>query len=280
MSGIKLNEAQISEFHTNGVLVIRNFFNIESEIVPIQRSIYEIIGLVMDRHGLEIPRKSFEPQWFDDGYLELLKVDRSFGAEIYDVVKQIPAFLRLISSSRLDMLFSQLRETDLTGIGTGSYGIRIDNPREEMYRSHWHQEFLAQPQSMDGIVMWTPLVEIKENMGPVIVCVGSHKDGLRQVSKPRKFAFKKGAFKIGIVNDEDIVNNYEQIAPLTVPGDLLLMDYLTIHQSGHNVSKRSRWTSQSRFFNFRDPDGMKIGWKASVTNGTDIESIFNKYFIK
>jgi hypothetical protein len=280
MSGIILNEAQILEFSTNGVLLIRNFFNMESEIVPIQRSIYEIIGLVMDRHGLEIPRKSFEPQWFDNGYLELLKADRSFGAEIYDVVKQIPAFLRLISSSRLDMLFSQLRGTDLPGIGAASYGIRIDNPCEEMYRSQWHQEFLFQPQSMDGIVIWTPLVEIKENMGPVIVCVGSHKDGLRQVSKQRDFAYKQGAYKIGIVNDEDIVKNYEQIAPLTVPGDLLLMDFLTIHQSGYNVSKRSRWTCQSRFFNFREPNGMKIGWKASVTSGTDIESIFNKYFVR
>lgn len=264
----------------NGVAVIRQFFDVEKEIRPIQMAIYQIIGLVMERHGLSVERQPFAGDNFDTGYAELIRANRKFGGEVYDLVKQIPAFLRLISSARSEQLFCELRGSDLAGIGAASYGIRIDNPFEEQFRSQWHQEFLFQPQSMDGVVMWTPLVPIKPDMGPVIVCLGSHKDGLCTYCKSRPYEQKSGAYKIGILNDEQVAGRYQQAAPLTEPGDLIVMDYLTIHQSGFNVSDRSRWSIQSRFFNFREPTGMRIGWKASVTAGTDIETIFSEYFVE
>lgn len=274
------DEKLIEEFEQNGVIVIPGFYDATADILPIQRAIYEIIGLVINRHGLKIPRQPFSTETFDSGYSELIAINRSYGGELYDAVKQIPAFLRLISSQRNEDLYMRLRRTDLPGIGTASYGIRIDNPREDQYRSHWHQEFLFQPQSVDGVVMWTPLMPIEDNMGPVVVCLGSHKDGLRTCAKTTAYAAKSGAYKIGIVDDEKIASGYPQAAPLTRPGDLIVMDYLTIHQSGYNTSQKSRWSIQSRFFNFRHPTGIQIGWKPSVTAGTDIESIFAEYFAK
>lgn len=280
MSEYILTESQRAEFEENGVLVIRGFYDIIKEIRPIQKAIYDIIGLVIQRHGLAIPRVSYTPDCFDAGYAELIAYDRRYGSEVYDLVKQIPAFLRLISSLRSERLFEQLRNTDLVGIGVASYGIRIDNPFENQYRSHWHQEFLYQPQSKDGVVMWTPLQPITPEMGPVMVCLGSHRDGLRTYTKPTKYANKKGAYQIALVDEERVVAKYKQEAPLTEPGDLIVMDYLVIHQSGFNVSRRSRWSIQSRFFNFREENGMRLGWRPSVTAGTDIETIFRDYFIE
>lgn len=273
-----LSDERKAEFAQNGVMVIRQFFDIERDIRPIQNAIYQIIGLVMQRHGLSIARQPFDGSNFDNGYAELICADRKYGGEVYDLVKQIPAFLRLVSSARSEQLFCELRGTDLAGIGVASYGIRIDNPFEEQFRSQWHQEFLFQPQSMDGVVLWTPLVPVLPDMGPVLVCVESNKDGLCTYSKSKPYEQKSGAYKIGILNDEKVAGRYKQVAPLTEPGDLIVMDYLTIHQSGFNVSKRSRWSIQSRFFNFCEPTGMRIGWKASVTAGTDIETIFPEYF--
>lgn len=268
------------EFNRNGFVVIPGFYNVEEEILPIQKAIYEIIGLVMTRHGLGANRQAFSAENFYAGYRELIEVDRSYGGEIYDLVKQIPAFLRLISSPRGESLFCQLRGTDVPGIGTASYGIRIDNPGEDRFRSHWHQEYLFQPQSIDGIVIWTPLLPIEKNMGPVTACLGSHKDGLRKCARTAPYSDKSGAYKIGIVDDELIAASYPQTAPLVAPGDLIVMDYLTIHQSGYNTSDKPRWSIQSRFFNYRHPSGMETGWKASVTAGTDIEAIFADYFVK
>lgn len=273
-----LNDQQKKEFFESGVVVIKNFYDVESEIRPIQKAIYQIIGLVMQRHSVSIVRDPFEGDNFDAGYLELIAINRDFGGEVYDLVKQIPSFLRLIASTKTEQLFCHLRNTDAPGIGAASYGIRIDNPYEDQFRSQWHQEFLFQPQSLDGIVFWTPLLQVTADMGPVIVCPKSHKDGLCVYSKSKAYANKIGAYKIGINDEDAVVARYDKIAPLTSPGDLILMDFLTIHQSGFNSSYRSRWSIQSRFFNYKDETGMRIGWKASVTAGTDVEKIFPDNF--
>ncbi|WP_081963292.1 phytanoyl-CoA dioxygenase family protein [Pseudomonas sp. ML96] len=275
-----LSEESLREFQQYGMCVIPAFHDVEREILPIQKGIYQIIGLVAQRHGVELQREPFQGSNFDSGYLQLLAKSRVYGAEVYDLVKQIPAFIRLISAPESEHLFSYLRKTDSAGIGKGSYGIRIDIPNEEAYRSQWHQEFIFQPQSIDGLVFWTPLVEVSLEMGPVIVCAGSHKDGLCQYTKGGAYSEKSGAYKIGIHDEECVVSKYEHVAPLTKPGDLIIMDYLTIHQSGFNVSDRTRWSVQSRFFNFNDPVGMAIGWKESVTAGAAIESIFPQNFIR
>lgn len=273
-----LNDQQKKEFFESGVVVIKNFYDVESEIRPIQKAIYQIIGLVMQRHSVSIDRDPFEGDNFDAGYLELIAINRDFGGEVYDLVKQIPSFLRLIASTKTEQLFCHLRNTDAPGIGAASYGIRIDNPYEDQFRSQWHQEFLFQPQSLDGIVFWTPLLQVTADMGPVIVCPKSHKDGLCVYSKSKAYANKIGAYKIGINDEDAVVARYDKIAPLTSPGDLILMDFLTIHQSGFNTSHRSRWSIQSRFFNYKEETGMRIGWKASVTAGTDVEKIFPDNF--
>lgn len=273
-----IHDRQIKEFFENGVVVIKNFYDFESEILPIQNAIYQIIGLVMQRHSISIVRDPFHGDNFDAGYLELIAINRDFGGEVYDLTKQIPSFLRLIASTKTEQLFCDLRNTDAPGIGAGSYGIRIDNPYEDKFRSQWHQEFLFQPQSMDGIVFWTPLLAITEDIGPVIVCPKSHKDGLCVYSKSKAYANKIGAYTIGIKDEDVVVAKYNKIAPLTSPGDLILMDFLTIHQSGLNTSRRSRWSIQSRFFNYKEETGMRIGWKASATAGTDVEKIFPDNF--
>ena len=274
-----LTESQKAEFAENGVLVLRGFYDVDAQLKPLQRALYDVIGLVAQRHGLALEREPFHFDNFDSGYGQLIAANRAYGAEVYDVVKQIPAFLRLVSCERNEQVFKELRAAETAGIGWASYGIRIDNPNEEKFRSHWHQEFLYQPQSLDGVVLWTPLVPVTPEIGPVQVCLKSHRDGLCVYEREGAHAHKQGAYKLGIRDEEIIVARYTQAAPLAHPGDLILMDFLTIHQSGYNVSNRSRWSVQTRYFNFREPTGMRIGWKASVTTGTDIESIFPDNFV-
>ena len=266
-------------FERDGYFIIPQFHNLEKEIRPIQYSIYRIINLVANRHRIKLDRQPFDGDNFDNGFLELIKINRTYGAEIYDLVKEIPAFLRLICTPASEQLFCDLRKTSFAGIGTASYGIRIDNPKEEKYRSQWHQEFLFQPQSIDGLVFWTPLIEITPEIGPVIICSGSHKNGLCKYTKNDKYSNKSGPYKISIQQEESVVAQFKKIAPLSKPGDLIVMDFLTIHQSGFNISNRARWSVQSRFFNFMDPIGMQIGWKGSVTSGVNIEEIFPENFV-
>lgn len=138
-----LTSAQVEQYHRDGFLILRGFYDLKTEIEPIQRDIHKIIGIVIQKHGLPIAQAPFHPETFDASYQPLIAHDRRLGAEIYDAVKQIPAFVRLVVNERHDRLMRQLRNTDLPGVAAGGYGIRIDNPFEEKFRANWHQDYQA-----------------------------------------------------------------------------------------------------------------------------------------
>ncbi|HVM87573.1 MAG TPA: phytanoyl-CoA dioxygenase family protein [Puia sp.] len=276
-----LSPEQIKEFNNEGVLVIKDFYDVEHEIEPIQFGIWKILNLLFDKYKIDVTRKAFSLETFDYGYRELIAKDRKYGGEVYDAIKQIPAFMRLFSLKKNELLFSELRGTDMPGIAALGYGIRIDNPNEEKYRSLWHYEYRDQLRSVDGIVFWSPLVSIKENMGPVQICPKSHKGGLRKsYLKDPENPEKSGAYAMRLENESEILKEYGVVAPLSNPGDLVLMDFLTIHSSGKNISDRSRWSMQFRYFNFHDPTGIKIKWTGCVANGVQLKDVHPELVIE
>lgn len=269
-----LTSAQIDAFHRDGFLLIPGFYDVRREIEPIQRAIYQIIGLVIEKYGLEIPRKPFHSDTFDDGYQSLIAANRRYGAEVYDAVKQIPAFIRLLASEKHEQVVQEIRGTDLPGIAAQGYGIRIDNPNEEKFRAPWHQDYPAQLRSLDGLVFWSPLVPLSETLGPVRLCVGSHQEGPVPVYEhDPKNPDKSGAYSLILEREEERVSRYPVIAPLLNPGDLLLVDFLTLHASGVNVGDRSRWSMQMRYFNFNEPTGIEMGWCGSFAAGVKLRDI-------
>ena len=168
----------------------------------------------------------------------------------------------------------QLRATDAAGVAAGGYGIRIDIPFEEQYRAGWHQDYPAQLRSPDGLVFWSSLVPVTEEMGPVVFCRGSHREGTIPVHThdPRS-ATKRGAYALVFENEEQVVGRFAHVAPLTQLGDLILVDFQTIHRSGCNRSNRSRWSMQMRYFNYRHPLGVQIGWKGSFAAGVNLADV-------
>ncbi len=281
MNELLLTKEQINEFNEEGLLVIKGFYDLNKEIEPIQFGIWKILSLLISKYKIPVSNKPFSPESFDHGYQELIASNRKYGGEIYDAVKQIPAFLRLVSLQQNELLLSQIRNTDMPGIAALGYGIRIDNPNEEKYRSLWHYEYRDQLRSVDGIVFWSPLVSILEDLGPVQICPKSHKDGLRRsYLKDPENPDKTGAYAMRIENEAELLKKYGIIAPLSEPGDLILMDFLTLHSSGRNVSKRSRWSMQFRYFNFNDPTGIKINWTGCVMNGVQLKDVHPELVIE
>jgi hypothetical protein len=49
----------------------------------------------------------------------------------------------------------------------------------------------------------------------------------------------------------------------------VILHFLVLHSSGHNTSKRSRWSIQLPYFNFMEPTGWSHGWKDSYAAGVD-----------
>ncbi|GBO52288.1 phytanoyl-CoA dioxygenase [Pseudanabaena sp. lw0831] len=269
-----LTKEQVKDFKEYGYVVIKGFYDCSLEIEPIQYGIWKILKILFEKYHIEVEAKEFSPKTFDYGYQKLISVNRRYGGEVYDAIKQIPAFMRLISLEKNDQIFMQLRNTDTPAIAAAGYGIRIDNPHEERYRSLWHYEYRDQLRSIDGIVFWSPLVALTSGMGPVKICPRSHLGGLRRsyLKDPDNLE-KTGAYAMRLENEASLIAQYGTVAPLSEPGDLVLMDFLTLHSSGVNISERSRWSMQFRYFSFEDPSGISINWTGCVANGTQLKDI-------
>ena len=277
---LPLTVKQVDSFRRDGFVLVRDFYDARMEVEPIQRGIHSILGLLLRKYEVSETQDDFAPERFDSGYQALLALERRIGGEVYDAVKQIPAFVRLVASAKNEAAVRQLRETDSAGIAAAGYGIRIDNPGEELYKAPWHQEYPAQFRSIDGIVFWSPLLEVTRDLGPVEVLRGSHREGLIRVhTRDPRNPEKTGAYGLMLENEDRHVAQYESAAPLTRPGDVLIMDFLTIHRSGTNRTKRSRWSMQIRYFNFEHPSGVRIGWSGSFKAGADIRKVHPDLFI-
>ena len=269
-----LTADQEAAFHRDGMLIVRGFYNLTTEIEPIQRAVYDILGLVIEKHGLAIVRPAFHPDTFDAGYQAVIAADRRHGAEVYDAVKQIPGFVRLSASPKHDRVFAQLRAGSGPGFAAGGSGIRIDNPNEDKFRANWHQDYPTQLRSPDGLVFWSTLVPITPEMGPVEIAVGSHLDGAVPVyTRDLRNPEKAGAYALTLEDEEARLARYPHVAPLTRPGDLIILDYLVLHASGANRGTRSRWSMQMRYFNYRHPVGVKTGWRGSFTGDRELRAL-------
>src|ERR1700752_3610943 len=102
-----LSQPHIEEFRDKGFVVVQGFYDLKSDIEPIQLGVYKIIGILLRKHEIPFEQRPFTPETFDSGYSELISANRKFGAEVYDAVKQIPAFMRLASCTRHEEILLQ-----------------------------------------------------------------------------------------------------------------------------------------------------------------------------
>lgn len=261
-----------THFASQGYALVPGFYDPQTAIAPIQEGIRQILSLACRKYGVDAPVGTpFDAMTV--AYPRLIAANRAWGGEIYDAVKQIPAFVRLVTNIANEDIFKILRPGSLPGIAAGGYGVRIDNPGEEKFRAQWHQEFPNQLRSVDGIVFWTPLLPVTAEMGPVQIAEGSHAEGIVPVYADDAGVGKTGAYALHLDGEEERLARYRKVAPLTNPGDLVLMDFLTLHQSGHNVSPIPRWSIQFRYFNFADPVGVRIGWRGSFAAGVNYAEV-------
>ena len=271
-----LNDAQINKFHEDGFLILESFYDLQL-INDIRQSIYKIIDILIDHHDLDIKKSIFRMGYFDDAYIKLLNIDRAYGGVIYDAVKQIPAFNRLVNCEKNQLLFSLLRPKSLPSVAAGGHGIRINNPSEEKYIAPWHQEYPAQLRSISGLVFWSPLYDVKLENGPVVLAKSSHKQGVLPVY------FDRGAtdvYALKIHEVSMILEKYDLVQPILKAGDLIVMDFCTVHRSGENKSNRALWSMQFRWFDMLEETGVNNNWQGSFAAGAKFQDLHPELLIE
>lgn len=249
-------------------MYLKNFYDLTTEISPIQRDIYQIIGLVIKYYNLPIKQEPFTQESFDAGLVEIVQKYRRYSGIIYDAVKKLPSYIRLSNCKKHEDLAKRLLCTDFPGFANRGYGMRMDHPNEDEFLTQWHQDYVSQLCSPKGIVLWSPLRNVTPDMGPVRLCPASHRDGIFPIVRDGG-----GSYGLKIKNEQAIIAQYSTITPEVEAGDLIVMDFLTLHCSSPNRSKSTRWAMISRYFDFMDSVGISHGWKGGLQEGNSFEEV-------
>ena len=263
-----ISKEQLNQFENEGFVYLPSFYDLENEILPIQKDIYQLISILIKNYNLSIEQETFSSQTFDSGLNELLKNHRELVSTIYDAVKKIPSYMKFACSQKNEEIAKMLLKTKFVGFANRGFGIRMDNPLEDKFLTQWHQDYVSQLCAKNGIVLWSPLRDVTSEMGPVEFCPSSHKEGVFRVLKDGD-----GSYGLKIKNENEIISKYNSIIPEVKSGDLVILNYLVLHRSTPNRSKFTRWAMISRYFDFLDPVGISYGWRGGLQEGNSFEKI-------
>jgi hypothetical protein len=120
---------------------------------------------------------------------------------------------------------------------------------ERYFRLPAHQEWSNMQGSLDGAVVWSPLVDIHREMGQLEILPGSHRAGLLPYATDEK----KDPYPFAILPEHIDEKSFVAI-DVPVCGALIFSPFL-VHRSGINQTNNIRWT-----FNFRYNNGADISF--------------------
>lgn len=128
-----------------------------------------------------------------------------------------------------------------------------ETARHEAYwKTPAHQDWSSMQGSADSLVIWLPLTDMDDSLGPLEIIPGSHERGLRAST------LTAGGF--GQLLDESIASG-ESFVPVPMKaGDVLVFSSMLIHRSGDNRSDRFRWSCNFRYNNLADDSFIGRGY--------------------
>ncbi|WP_277640146.1 phytanoyl-CoA dioxygenase family protein [Wolinella succinogenes] len=103
-----------------------------------------------------------------------------------------------------------------------------------------HQDFPSVQGSLDGFVVWIPLVDIDANRYPLEVIPGSHKNGILPSFENTNSAWE---VKPECYNEADFVPAVCEV------GDVIFMSNFTVHRSSQKGDERLRLACSTRYDN-------------------------------
>jgi len=117
-------------------------------------------------------------------------------------------------------------------------------------------------------VFWTPLRDVEKELGPVIYYPGSHALGL----VPMEISGGESRDQ-RIHNEAELRESFACHQPEVAAGDLLILDFLTLHESGLNVGQAARWSLTSRFFDAGAPLSVDMRWRGGTQEGNTVRDL-------
>lgn len=105
-----------------------------------------------------------------------------------------------------------------------------------------HQDWNSVKGSLDGLVVWIPLVDIDSNKYPLEILRGSNRRGLFEPKVPSN---ESQSWEIELSDEDE--KNFESIE--VKAGDVVLMTYFTVHRSKKHGGDTLRLACSTRYDN-------------------------------
>ncbi len=120
--------------------------------------------------------------------------------------------------------------------------------KEVYWRVAAHQDWRSMQGSLDSVVVWVPLADIKKSLGALEIVPGSHKRGLLTSRVEDGF---------GLV---DQFPDEQFLSVETEVGDALFFSSFLVHRSGTNVLPSFRWSCHFRYNNLDEETFIRRGY--------------------
>jgi hypothetical protein len=267
-----LTERDRADFAAKGYHIAQGLLTAD-EILPLLRGIDRM--LCAKAPGLQPTDGADLFETIHQKILFLKQHDRRTLAAVYDAIRKLLPFWSIVGSDTMGTVVRELLGTQEVGVIFRGAGIRLDLPDEDEWRSAWHQEYHSQMSSLHGVVAWFNLVPVSHDMGPVRIAEGSHREGLLPVRCIDPLNTNRNyttTFEIPDV--EAVASRYPVVSYETGLGDVVFMDFLLLHESGHNRSHtNSRITCQVRYFDVNEPTAIAHSWKGGWQEGGDFTKL-------
>ena len=266
---VKLTENQLLSFEDQGYLVCRDILDIEEDLVPIRKEYEVLLENIAEKLFSDGQISSrFETLAFDQ---RICAMYREMGSKLHsyfdislpqkDVghetpVHTGPAVFNLIKNSKVLNILESILGSEIYSNPTQHVRIKppakfADNGDEitpEVTTTVWHQDLATITPEADHseiVTVWIPFTEANEKNGCLLLAPGSHKRGLAVHCHDHSSRYSRQAIP------EKFVGN-SKVAVRMSPGDILLLDKMTMHASLPNLSESIRWSFDLRY--------QKIGW--------------------
>jgi len=258
-------------FEQFGVVVVRNL--IAPDDLRQQRdAVNRLLAIRLKTLGNTVSSDDI-----DENLNALVRLDRRYAMDIIRAIKDSPFFYAVLANPRLhDVSRACLNCETLLSIHDIAQ-FRIDPPNDDARNFEWHQDFQYNMMSLNSVTVWYPLKRVSEDMGPLVVAPGSHREIIPVEMDFADHQPGSGSMHAALrfkVDEHDAERNALVLCPVE-EGDVVVFHSLLLHRSSANRSTRSRWTVNPRFGDAADPAFAGRGWLA-VRDKT--QAVFAQYY--
>ncbi len=244
------NEGIFELFKNEGFYIAKNV--VEKNDIE---KILESISRVYFKHHKDSEFLKNEKPWNDLKFQKEIIKFRERNPDdfsiVYDSCQANAPLTQLVSSKKIIEVASKLLQCKEIDLSVSGNMIRMDTPNDTRNKTAWHQEIAFVRNQ--GLVLWIPLVEITNDIGPLHILEKSHANGEIIVERNNIYDYKTSRVSKTEIPESEL-NKYNEKAIIVNKGDALFFDTNLIHKSGDNITEKIRFSCQTRISNIISED--------------------------